>query len=225
MPRKKRMRINLRSISLLTIVTVILFLGSLGLFALITHEIVLEKEEEFDHAVFQFLEQHTTPFMIRVSEILAYLGSPYFFLPAYFLIIGWLLVVKRKPDALHVAIIAITSTVLLHTLKRVIGRERPALPLLEELTNYSFPSGHALSSFIFCAVLIWLTWKGNWKRSVKIILCLFLLSWSLAIGVSRIVIRYHYASDVIAGFLMGFAWVILSFYIQRKIGPRNHRIE
>jgi undecaprenyl-diphosphatase len=221
-----KLRINIKSVSLLAIIVGALFLVSIGLFAMITHEIVFEKEKEFDHEAFELFKEWSTPATIKISRILAYMGSPYFFIPSYFIIIGWLLFIKRKVDALHVFIIAITSTLLLHSLKAIFGRQRPELPLFEELTNYSFPSGHALSSFIFSAVLIGLIWKGGWRLRWKLSLSILLLTWSLSVGISRIILRYHFASDVLAGFLMGFAWVMFSFYIQRKIiKPAPHRIE
>jgi membrane-associated phospholipid phosphatase len=84
------------------------------------------------------------------------------------------------------------------------------------LTNYSFPSGHALSSFIFCSLLARLAWKSNWSPLMKWVVTVCLLSFSLSIGISRIVLRYHYASDVLAGFCLAFAWVLFSFWLQNK---------
>lgn len=213
----KRTRINIKSATVFTILIAALFIGSLIAFAFITHEIVFEKEEEFDREAFRIFDKVSTPFILQASKAFAFLGSPYFFIPAYSIIIGWLLFQKRRIEAFHIFIIAVTSTILLHSLKTIFGRRRPDLPLFEELTNYSFPSGHALSSFIFCAVLIRLIWVGNWEKSIKWSLCILLLAWSLAIGVSRIILRYHYASDVLAGFLVGFAWVLLSFYVQFRL--------
>jgi undecaprenyl-diphosphatase len=218
-------RINIKSATLFGIIIALLFIGSLVLFAFITHEIVFEKEEEFDQKAFQIFSRYSNPVTIEISKILAFFGSPYFFIPAYVVIMSWLFFEKRKREALQVFIIAVTSTILLHSLKAIFGRRRPDLPLFEELTNNSFPSGHALSSFIFCAVLIAIIWKGSWRLAVKIPLCFLLLSWSLAIGISRIILRYHYASDVLAGFLVGFAWVIIAFYIQTRLNKGSHRFE
>jgi membrane-associated phospholipid phosphatase len=119
-----------------------------------------------------------------------------------------------------VLVIGVSSTGLMFLLKSIFKRKRPDLPLFKELTNYSFPSGHALSSFIFCSILIWLTWKTGWGKGWKWLVSALLLLFSLSIGVSRIVLRYHYASDVLAGFCMGFAWALLSFLILKKLRVR-----
>jgi len=102
-------------------------------------------------------------------------------------------------------------------LKNSFRRQRPDLPLLETLKSYSFPSGHAYSSFIFFSILAYILWKAKMKAIWKWTLAVFLILFSLAVGVSRVVLRYHYASDVIAGFCIGFSWVIFSLWSLNKI--------
>ena len=214
-PKEQR---TIRTIPVRAIVTIVLFLVSLLVFAWLVHEIVSEDEAYFDSHAFAFFNEHSTPGMISFFKNLTFFGSPFFLLPAYILIITWLAIIKRKNDAMDIAIIAVTGTLLMDGLKLIIGRVRPELPLFEALTNYSFPSGHALSSFIFCSVLIWLTWKGDWPSlPLKWILSIILLLISFLIGISRIVLRYHYASDVLAGFCLGFVWVMLSLWVQRRL--------
>ena len=110
-------------------------------------------------------------------------------------------------------------------LKEFFHRKRPDLPLIRTLDNFSFPSGHALSSFIFCSVLVYLVWKGGlytaWKWALSVLLILF----SISIGISRIVLRYHYASDVIAGFCLALAWVIFSLWLEKKLTSRKTELQ
>lgn len=216
-PMDKKSKEQVKSISLQAIIISLLFLASLGIFALLTHEIVFEKEDWFDSRTFTFLKNHSSPGIIFFFKQLTFLGSSYFLFPAYIILIGWLLFKKRKTDAITIAIIAISSTLLMYILKLLIGRVRPDLPLFEPLSTNSFPSGHSLSSFIFCSVIVWLVWKSKWGIKLKWILSGLLLLLAISVGISRIVLRYHYASDVLAGFCMGFAWVLLSFWVQKKM--------
>ncbi|MGB8192570.1 MAG: phosphatase PAP2 family protein, partial [Chitinophagaceae bacterium] len=186
------------------------------------HEIVLENEDWFDTHAFDFLKSNSSPALISVFKFITFFGSTAFFLPAYVIIILILLYKRRKADAIHIALLSITSTLLMFGLKRVFARERPELPLFREMTNYSFPSGHALSSFVFCCVVIWLVWKSHLSKAWKIVIASFLVLFSLCIGISRIVLRYHYASDVLAGFCLGFGWVLLYFLLQKLISRRKH---
>jgi undecaprenyl-diphosphatase len=60
------------------------------------------------------------------------------------------------------------------------------------------------------------------KTAWKWVLSLLLLLFALSIGISRIILRYHYASDVLAGFCLGFVWALLSLWLL-KMFRRSHR--
>jgi undecaprenyl-diphosphatase len=214
---KKDFRQVLKNISLRTLLFAFLFLASVSVFAILANEVVGENDDWFDTKAFTFLKGYSTPAFIEFFKLLTFFGSIGFLSCAYCILIIYLLVRRRKEDAINVAIIAITSTLLMIGLKAFFERHRPPLPLFKALSNYSFPSGHALSSFIFCCVLIFLIRKNHWSQSWKWVAYISLILLSLLIGISRIVLRYHYASDVVAGFCLGFAWVIFSFYLQRKL--------
>ena len=85
-------------------------------------------------------------------------------------------------------------------------RHRPSTPLIPSLIDYSFPSGHSTSSFIFCAVLIYSLWHSAVSRSLLIAGISFLMILACSIGLSRIVLNAHYPTDVTAGFCFGALW-------------------
>jgi membrane-associated phospholipid phosphatase len=219
---EKETKRTIRNISLRTLLFAFLFLVSLAFFAILAHEVVGENEDWFDTRAFTFLKRYSTPAVIEFFKLLTFFGSVPFLLCAYPVLIIYLLAKRRKGDAINVGIIAITSTALMLGLKFFFQRNRPPLPLFNALNSFSFPSGHALSSFILAGVLIFLIRKTQWSQFWKWVAAILLILLSLLIGISRIVLRYHYASDVVAGFCLGFAWVIFSFYLQRrlKIGSR-----
>lgn len=208
------------SISFRSITALILFFIALAVFSTVAHEVVTEKEDWFDSRVFVFLNNYSTNFSIQLFKAFTFFGSGAFLFPAYALILAWLFYKHHNADAIDIAILAITSSLLLHIIKISFARHRPELPLLTDSNTYSFPSGHTLSSFIFLSILVWKLWQSDivtkWKWTFTIISVLL----SVAIGVSRIVLRYHYASDVLAGFSLGVAYVLLFFWL-RKIWRRN----
>jgi membrane-associated phospholipid phosphatase len=223
MQENKNRRLSLlKKISLQTLLFSVLFLVSIGIFAAVAHEVVGENEDWFDTKVFNLLKENSGPATIRFFRIVSFFGTHWFLIPAYAAMLGYLLFRRRKQDAADMVIIIIASSVLMFALKAVYSRNRPLLPLFQELNSYSFPSGHAISSFIFCSVLIFFAWKSRWVKLWKWITAILLILFSLLIGVSRIVLRYHYASDVLAGFCLGFAWVLLCLWIQRKVRTKNY---
>ena len=54
--------------------------------------------------------------------------------------------------------------------------------------------------------------EKKWKISLTIVF-VFL---SLAVALSRIILRFHYASDVLAGLSLGIAYVLLFFWLRKK---------
>ena len=91
------------------------------------------------------------------------------------------------------------------------------IPLLKEAQGFSFPSGHALNSVAFYGLLIYLAWQNIRNPIWKWFATCALLLVILLIGMSRVYLRVHYASDVLAGFAMGFMWLMLSILMLKRI--------
>ena len=142
-----------------------------------------------------------------------FFGSGNFLFPAYVVLVGYFFFTRKFIYGINIAIIGLTATALSNVFKEFFHRQRPAMPLVEGITDYSFPSGHALSFFVFCSVLILLVQNGNWKTFFKRLASVLLFLLALLMGISRIILKVHYPTDVIASFCLGIAWVILSFWL------------
>jgi len=109
----------------------------------------------------------------------------------------------RAVRALTIA--GIESTVVNRTLKAVVGRARPdpdglvitapGVPVREP-TSTSFPSGHTLAAF--CAVTV-MCQRGDRGGNA------LLFTSATLVGLSRLHLRAHHASDVIGGAAIGTA--------------------
>jgi membrane-associated phospholipid phosphatase len=212
-------------IEIKTLLVSLLFVVSLFVFGFLAHEIVGENETAFDEKAFHFFAGFSSPGFINVNRVLTFFGASYFSISAYIILLTILFLSGRKTDGINITIIAVTSTLLMFGLKEFFHRKRPDLPLIRTLDNFSFPSGHALSSFIFCSVLVYLVWKGKLSQTWKWVLSVLLILFSVSIGISRIVLRYHYASDVIAGFCLALAWVIFSLWLEKKLTSRKTELQ
>ena len=181
---KKVLRQAITEIEIKTVFVALLFLVSIFIFGYLAHEIVGENETAFDERVFHFFAGFSTPGFITASRIFTFFGASYFSIPAYLILLTILFISGRKTDGINIAIIAITSSALMFGLKAYFHRTRPELPVIRSLNNYSFPSGHALTSFIFCSVLIYLIWKGTLSTAWKWVLSTLLMLFSICIGIT-----------------------------------------
>ena len=101
-------------------------------------------------------------------------------------------------------------------LKPYIGRIRPeALPWIGPLHSFSFPSGHATASMALFGFIAILGAERIKNRTLRYGFLALLLVLITAIGISRIVLGAHYASDVIAGYLLGAFWVAVVYVFVR----------
>jgi undecaprenyl-diphosphatase len=207
------------------IVVLILFIISLATFVFITRNIFILKNDQFDYKVFDFLKPYVNERNNQVMLFITFFGTHIFLIPAnIFLIIYFLFIKKHRWYSIKIPAIAISSTALMFLLKSLFGRRRPDIPLLKEAQGLSFPSGHAFISVTFYGLLIYFIWKTvklKWlKWTASILLALFIL----LIGFSRIYLRVHYPSDVLAGFTTGFLWLVISIWIldrMEKFSKRN----
>jgi undecaprenyl-diphosphatase len=107
------------------------------------------------------------------------------------------------------------------TLKRLFHRKRPLIPLLEPASGLSFPSGHAMMSVTFYGLLIYIVSHTIKDQPLKRTLVFSLIVLIAAIGFSRIYLRVHYASDVMAGYIIGLLWLLVALDVLYRLEEYN----
>jgi len=224
----KKFFASLALLSIELIVLVAVFLFALFAFIEVARIVFLEHKQEIDIRAFRFFSFYVSDFNNRVMLFFTFLGTHYFLIPANITLVSYFLFFKQhRWYSIKIPVIAISSVLLMYLLKLIFNRPRPLLPLLEAAHGLSFPSGHALNSVTFYGLLIYLAWKNISSRPLRIGLTVILLLIILMIGISRIYLKVHYATDVLAGYTVGFMWLVLSlwllqkmeFYSRKKIAP------
>lgn len=145
---------------------------------------------------------------VTAMRVLSTIGSTTVWLALFSAVVVWLVMRGSRRLALFVAVTVAGSSVLNQVVKDVVHRARPVLPdPVAHASGQSFPSGHAQGALVGFAVLllVFLPWlRGAWRATAVVAAVLV----TIAIGFSRVALGVHFVSDVLAGYVLGAAWVI-----------------
>ena len=125
-------------------------------------------------------------------------------------------VIKDKKIGISIITNLGIVTILNQIIKFIMQRPRPTEFRIIEETGYSFPSGHSMVSLAFYGYLIYLIYKYINNKHLKRTLIIILSVLTCIIGVSRIYLGVHYTSDVLGGFLISFAYLIIYIELVNK---------
>lgn len=116
---------------------------------------------------------------------------------------------RRWAEALVVLVGAVGGVAISQGLKHLFLRERPDLVYRAvEAANPSFPSGHAMLSAVVFLTLGALAARFAPKRRLKALALGAAVFVSVLVGLSRVYLGVHWASDVLAGWCVGAAWAM-----------------
>ncbi len=116
---------------------------------------------------------------------------------------------RRWAEALVLVVGAVGGVSISQGLKHLFLRERPDLVYRAvEAANPSFPSGHAMLSAVVFLTLGTLAARFAPRRRVKALALASAVFFSVLVGLSRVYLGVHWASDVLAGWCVGAAWAM-----------------
>ena len=190
------------SLGLLLIVTVIVFV------ALATQVLAGGEMARFDVTFARALHDEKHPAWERFFSAVSWLGSTAV-LAAASLVVAAVLYLKQR-TVLAVGWLAAQGGggLLNRTLKETFERTRPEFAdAVLMSSSWSFPSGHAMGTFILCGLGCYLLLRERPSSTVAAVAVSLALSWCLVMAFSRLYLGVHFASDVIAGLLGGAAWI------------------
>ncbi|MHA6249091.1 phosphatase PAP2 family protein [Pontibacter sp. CAU 1760] len=194
-----------------------LFLVCIVAFLYIGAEIIQGETLGIDEAAFGFAGDIANPVLDGFIKFITFFASSMFLTPAALLLVAYFTFVrKHRWYSVKVPVIALGSITLNVVLKFFFERPRPMMPLVEA-SGLSFPSGHSMVAASFYGLIIYLVWHNVRPKHWRNLWITFLMIFVLLIGFSRIYLRVHYATDVLAGFSAGFLWVIIGVYTLRRI--------
>lgn len=216
--RIKKFWAALALLSVEMLAVLVIFMGSLIALVLVTRRIFHFHNEKLDYKVIDALKPYVNDTNNKIMLAITFLGKHEFLIPANLILIFYFLFIKKhKWYSIKIPAVALSSLGLMFGLKHLFGRQRPLIPLLNEAKGLSFPSGHALMSVTFYGLLIYIIWHSVEDKKLKWALIVFFLILIQLIGFSRIYLRVHYTTDVMAGFATGFLWLVFSLWVLKQI--------
>jgi undecaprenyl-diphosphatase len=164
-------------------------------FVALTMAVILAGAHPADGAARDGLLSLNTPVVVATMRVLTYLGHAWFLVPAMAVLMAVFAEARARwwvwVGAMLLAPIAET------VFKTVIGRPRPFD------ASFGFPSGHATAAATFFGAVIYLAGAlpppaRTWVRALAGLAIVL-------VGLSRVMLRAHWPSDVIAGVALGLA--------------------
>lgn len=199
----------LKLLSFLTLEVLVVtgvFMVSALLFFYLTRIVFVQHSLEFDQWAFSQMDKIRAawPRLTGVVEGITFFASLPFLVLAG-LGLPWLLRLKgHRRDGLEVLLAVAGAALLNQLLKAHFQRVRPETALFPQ-SGLSFPSGHSMIGLALYGCLAWVLWRHERHPAWAALLLL----WTVLIGLTRIYLHVHYATDVAAGFAIGLVWLIL----------------
>ena len=198
------------------------FTVSIAVFFVMLFLVQSEKAAVFDDAVRFFFYDMRSGALTSAAKAMTYLGN----WQSVTVLCIILLIIKptRIRYGIPVSAGAISVTVINKIIKNLVRRERPdQIYHLIKQGGYSFPSGHSITSMFVFGMLIYLVRVNVQNRKAANVLTVIIAVPMVCIGLSRIYLGVHYPSDVLAGWALGIAVMMVVIEIADRLRSRSHK--
>ncbi len=180
----------------------------------------------FTYVADEVLELDSVPLDLQLQILLRTAGFPYLVANVLTWMGGWvgyvlafLLMVRLYREKRHRELwcfaLALTGAMVLsYGLKYALQVPRPYLNGVPIRPTWSFPSGHTLFGtclYGYWGARLWSSHRGP---------ALGLLAMAGLVGWSRLALGVHWASDVVAGWLLGVAWVGVCLLVHHRMAVK-----
>ncbi len=200
------------------LVWIVLLLGLCCFFYLIK-AVNTSSIKAFDDYVYGLVKSFINPKVTPVVKILTEFGNYTVMVP---IIVLFYLLNKDKSFNRYFTINLVAVFASNFLIKSIVRRERPIDINLIIENGFSFPSGHSMVSFAFYGFIIYYVYCSHLNRTWKVIIISLLALLIGLIGLSRIYLGVHYASDVFGGFISALIYLIIFI---KYIYKREKKIE
>ncbi|MGS1105951.1 phosphatase PAP2 family protein [Achromobacter anxifer] len=173
----------------------------------------------FDQALARALGMSMSTPLLWLLSWFTYLGDRNFLTVVSVLMTLFLLLRRQWGLAVVCAVATGVGGALNWLLKHAFERVRPEHEHgYASAAGWSFPSGHSSAAMAVYGMACYLLWRlapPAWRLPGTALLAALIM----AIGLSRILLQVHFASDVLAGFAVSLAWLALCVAVAQRLRP------
>jgi len=160
----------------------------------------------FDHGIATWGAREAGPLATTILRTITWLGSTegVIILAVVVGVIAFLRT-RRPVVFLYLLLVVAGQNLLMNLIKFAVHRARPTIDQLVGASGTSFPSGHSTASAACYAAFALVLGIGLSSR-VRALLFAGAVAIAVAVGCTRIFLGVHWFTDVLAGFVLGWAW-------------------
>ena len=199
--------------------TVVLGVAALLACAKLGEDVFSHETGTFDDAIQWWVDDHQNTFLYFVFFAITYLGSVGVMIGIALAGALWLWRKRGRHVAAAALIAPAVAIGLFVSIKPIFARARPPIAGHLVLGTYAFPSGHTTASTAVCCTLAYVYWREGFV-SRRLAIWVATLPPFL-IGVSRVYLDVHWATDVLGGWSLGLLVAVLG----AALYDRNRRRE
>lgn len=175
-----------------------------------------------DENILNWVVENRSEPWVSIAEVVTVLGNTVTMLVLTCAVVVTLAVTRHRVDAVFVGAGVLFGYGLMQALKYSFARDRP--PVEDRLLNidtFSFPSGHAMMTMVVFGLFAVAAFRSSpWVRAHRWILVIAPVL-SILVGLTRIQLAVHWATDVVAGWLFGAIWVVFCIWILLRYESRR----
>lgn len=188
---------------------------ALALLAKVGEDVFEHESTAFDNAVHMWIVAHQNPLLFDIFLFITWVGSSVPVIVATLALAVWLWRRRVRHVAAVVMTAVVGATAIFLAMKQLFHRVRPPGAIRMHIVTYAFPSGHATTAAAaFVTVAYVLAREGLLSRRTAMTIGII---GPLLIGVSRIYLDVHWATDVLGGWAAGLFIAALSAALYEKL--------
>jgi membrane protein DedA with SNARE-associated domain len=187
------------------------------IFIKLIEDLIKNELSVLDNTIYKYLRTLISHKMTDFMKFMTFLGSGQvlIFISVVCILVFW----RNKKQSFYTKMISVNllaASIINEVFKIAFHRERPDILRLVQVSGFSFPSGHSMISISFYGFIAYILYK-NIKNPYKYLVVVLFSILIFFIGISRIYLGVHYASDVLSGFSAGLAWLAIFITLINRV--------